>query len=101
MVMLWHIVCVLHALLSISDRLWIRISSVKYFADRKQHHTAWSRISTFFILMVYIAVLYNYIQSAIYVIVLEKRDHFAVELFFQYKQIKVDTQLGLHINPNV
>ena len=28
------------------------------------------------------------------VIVLEKRDHFAVELFFQYKQIKVDTQLG-------
>ena len=29
-----------------------------------------------------------------YVIVLEKRDHFAVKLFFQYKQIKVDTQLG-------
>ena len=24
----------------------------------------------------------------------EKRDHFAVKLFFQYKQIKVDTQLG-------
>ena len=29
-----------------------------------------------------------------YVIVLEKRDHFTVKLFFQYKQIKVDTQLG-------
>ena len=28
------------------------------------------------------------------VIVLEKRDHFAVKLFFQYKQVKVDTQLG-------
>ena len=27
-------------------------------------------------------------------IVLEKRDHFAVTLFFQYKQVKVDTQLG-------
>ena len=27
-------------------------------------------------------------------IVLEKRDHFEVKLFFQYKQIKVDTQHG-------
>ena len=34
-----------------------------------------------------------------YVIVLEKRDHFTVKLFFQYKQIKVDTSLyqGLYI----
>ena len=39
-------------------------------------------------------VLKGYKFLTLYVIVLEKRDHFAVKLFSQYKQIKVDTQLG-------
>ena len=33
-------------------------------------------------------------MQLLYVIVLEKRDHFAVKLFFQYKQVKVDIQLS-------
>ena len=36
----------------------------------------------------------NTSNTLVYVIVLEKRDHLAVKLFFQYKQIKVDTQQG-------
>ena len=39
-------------------------------------------------------LLINLFYLSLYVIVLEKRDHFAVKLFFQYKQVKVDTQLG-------
>ena len=38
--------------------------------------------------------LHDYQLLTLFVIVLEKRDHFAVKLFFQYKLIKVDTQLG-------
>ena len=36
----------------------------------------------------------GYTSWSPYVIVLEKRDHFAVKLYFQYRQTKEDTQLG-------